>query len=41
VFQLLPDINPAIWQSIDALVLVLIGAFTVDDTVDKLTTPKG
>lgn len=31
LFQFVPDFPPAIWQSIDGLVIVVIGALVVDD----------
>jgi len=35
LFQFVPDFPPAIWQAIDALVIVVVGTLVVDD-VHKL-----
>lgn len=42
VLGLIPDINPAIWQSIDALLVVLIGSIAHEDAAEKrANTPVG
>jgi len=37
LFQFVPDFPPAVWQSIDALVAVLIAAIATEDAAAKRT----
>ncbi len=35
VFHFMPDIDPSLWQAIDALVVVLITTIAVEDAAEK------
>jgi len=41
LFQFVPDFPPAVWQSIDALVAVLIAAIATEDAAAKRSGVAG